>query len=311
MDKNAEQVLLGSMMGDGCLTKSKGIKTNPRYSEVHCIKQKEYLLWKSIYFKKLFNIKFLIKIPKQNRIIKSTKQIYLYSNTCPFLLYYYNLFYVKTRKKRNGKIITIESLNKLKLLGLAIWYMDDGNFCRGRASLTINDKYIRLVKKWFKEKFGIEGKINNLCFYLNVKNSKKFINLIKVYIPKCMEYKIIQTEADKEKFKKYIKKYREENKYEIKENRKEYYLKNKKEFLLKTKSNYRKNREKILKRQKRYYQKNKKRIKEYSKNYYRGIRQIRKGKGLCSSCGEFRKDKKWKMCFKCRKNKREYYRNSK
>ena len=43
LSKIEEQIIIGSILGDGCLV---GNKRNPKFKENHSIKQEEYLRWK-------------------------------------------------------------------------------------------------------------------------------------------------------------------------------------------------------------------------------------------------------------------------
>ena len=56
MNSEFEQILFGSMCGDGYIGIAPKHKT-PHYSEGHCIAQKDYLLWKMKYFMS-YNPKF-------------------------------------------------------------------------------------------------------------------------------------------------------------------------------------------------------------------------------------------------------------
>lgn len=57
-DYTAEQVIIGSILGDGSLRK-RGINCNTMFIEGHGIKQKEYLLWKAKILNFFLNIKTL------------------------------------------------------------------------------------------------------------------------------------------------------------------------------------------------------------------------------------------------------------
>lgn len=42
MIRQVQQILFGSLLGDGHVTN----ETKPRFSEAHCLRQKDYLMWK-------------------------------------------------------------------------------------------------------------------------------------------------------------------------------------------------------------------------------------------------------------------------
>jgi len=186
-----EQVLIGSLLGDGNLKINKrGI--NAMFREIHGIKQKEYLLFKKRYLKCFYPE---IKEGKifDNRTNKHYARIVLWTKTHPILTEYFNLFYSKGKKN-----IPKEILNKVGPLALAIWYCDDGSFGyinqNGKIATYLSYEDNKTLVEFLKEKFNIrctinkDGKSHHL--YFSVKEIKKFLNLIKDYVPKCMNYKL-------------------------------------------------------------------------------------------------------------------------
>ena len=120
INSDTEQVLLGSVLGDGSLClNTKYSNSNAYFSEAHSLKQKDYLLWKDEYLK-CFNtiIEYGSKTLKSNQKVYS--QVRLRSKSNATLTKYYKDFYFK-----HIKLVTQKILNKLKPLGLAVWYMDD------------------------------------------------------------------------------------------------------------------------------------------------------------------------------------------
>jgi len=95
-----EQVLLGGLLGDGCLTFSKR-SINPLYAEGHSIKQLDYLTWKNQFFK--------CKIKKKVTYLKKTEKYYLgyYFRTkaSAHLLQYYYMFYNNGKKEITSTIL--------------------------------------------------------------------------------------------------------------------------------------------------------------------------------------------------------------
>ena len=193
IDEDAHQILLGSLLGDGSLTIH---KFSPRFSENHCMKQKEYLNWKINYFEK-------DNIPLTTRIVilkKNGKQINyqlwsMETKYIPQLLYYYSLFYGNGKKEVNWKI-----LQQLEPLGLAVWYCDDGSLYKRNdrynevhiATNCFSLEQLELVKTWFKFRWDINITIRPSDNTISIMQDsiKKFINLIKPYIQSCMRYKI-------------------------------------------------------------------------------------------------------------------------
>ncbi len=186
-----EQVLIGSLLGDGGLQLQKnGI--NAYFREGHSTKQREYLKWKKKYLKK-FDPKFSETSTFDKRTNKYYHHAILWTAVNPILTGYYKSLY-KGGKKRIGKNI----LNKVGPMALAIWYCDDGSFGyinqNGKIATYLSYEDNKLISDFLKEKFGINCTVNrdgkSYYLYFSVKEIRKFLNLIKDYIPKCMNYKL-------------------------------------------------------------------------------------------------------------------------
>lgn len=242
LNKETEQILLGSVLGDACIrigwTSKKSGKEMIYFDENHCIKQKDYLYWKAD--------KLGLKVKKY-----SGKAGKIYSSKLPYLKEYYYLFHKDNKKK----IITKEILNKLEPLSLAVWYCDDGCYNYKSSTCVISTETFDynehiLMEDWFKERWnldcGIHRKLKNYYIAFNVKSTPKFINLIKGYVPKCMEYKL-GFDEEKKRFKRdNSSKQRRERWQRIKD------VKNKER-----RENYIKDRENILQKNREWYNKNK------------------------------------------------------
>lgn len=201
MIEEVEQILIGSLFGDGSLernkSESKGIrKTKPvgiRFKERHSMKQKEYLLWKKEILSKMFAIK---KYFSENAIT-------IYSNVSPLLEEYHSHFYPSGK---GYKVFNLLMLNKLKPLGLAIWYMDDGHFNKRSYSSEIacDTKNAEIIKSWFNEKYNMDVKISlsegplgiSAKIIFNKEDTKRFFRMIFYFIHPSMKYKIKRTKED-------------------------------------------------------------------------------------------------------------------
>ncbi|MEK6884809.1 MAG: hypothetical protein AABY22_34575 [Nanoarchaeota archaeon] len=189
--KEAEQVILGSLLGDGCMRKA---KYSPDFVEVHCMEQKDYLDWKSQIIN-LPSLKYVHYIKKNgNRI---NYPLYYYATkSIPQLLPYYNMFYPNGATKK--KIVTQKILDKLEPLAIAVWYMDDGHYDLEVHLATDCFSYEShlLIQNWFKNKWNInvmirKNKKGQYHIAIKRKDAQPFINLVKEYIHPCMQYKIV------------------------------------------------------------------------------------------------------------------------
>jgi len=113
----------------------------------------------------------------------------------------------------NGKKqFTRKVLDMLTPEGVAVWYMDDGSARRNVSNsgwvtsvatdiATMCSLYeAEEIIRWFKDRFDIEWKIRcrkaspeDKAFYLqcNTRESHRFIDIIREFIPECMLYKAI------------------------------------------------------------------------------------------------------------------------
>lgn len=184
-NKQQEQVLIGSYFGDGCLIDN-------RMRLVHGEKQYNYLSWKKA---------ILSNLTTQNNfnINKSGYQpnnkIYCFSTNKLIYLSEFSLDYC---------------LKKLDILGLAIWFMDDGSLCNKNYSLSTCSFTLlenQLIQKTFKDKFNFKGKIklekrcNKYYFTFNREETRTISFLIREFVIESMQYKLLDIDKNKFNFK--------------------------------------------------------------------------------------------------------------
>lgn len=282
----SEQVLIGSLLGDGNLRRPTKNR-NAVYSEEHCLKQADYLKWKNDFLG--FKECLVTRTDVRRKGKKTYQQCCIYSPATPELNVYHTLFYPNGKKT-----ITNTILNKLDLLGIIVWYCDDGSYHYGNRQIVLctdghSKQENELIITFFKEKYGIDFIYSCGRLFLNRIEAAKFVNLIKDLMPPSMSYKL---GSDQEKInaariwasnyeknlrpnrelrKNYQKNYRIDNKkihsdyckdyYKlnkgiIKQQRKDYYGKNKDEIIKKARAYYKKNRVHVLlQKREKYFQK--------------------------------------------------------
>lgn len=201
MNYNDRALLLGMLIGDGCL-KVKPHKDTKYYEYVisHSTKQKEYLEHKLKIFHSIVGGK------KLNISYGKTK----WGESCRFSRCnkYFKLLHRYLYSNNNKKYITRKVLDWLNEQSLAIWYMDDGGLklsynnqkqvssCQMILSTYCSEEQANIIINWFKEKWGIEcrkllhKKTNSFYLSFNTKEGKKLEELIKPYIISSMEYKL-------------------------------------------------------------------------------------------------------------------------
>lgn len=199
-----KQLLIGGVLGDGCVIKP-SFARHYSYIEYHCLKQKDYCLWKS----KIFGVPLKKKLYWESRN-KYTDKNYSgrigvfeqYGFTLPshpYLDVLHSKFY--TPKKS----LPEDLLKELNPLGLAVWYLDDGQYVnlskRKKFLISIHHKFNNFkeeefIIKFFKEHFDLDCKVfhRKTCdtIRFNTASSYRFIEIVKPYIKSIpsMVYKI-------------------------------------------------------------------------------------------------------------------------
>lgn len=189
-----QQILIGSLLGDGSFVYGSGRCKNCFLSIGHSEKQLEYLRYK---------VGIISKYGFTNKIYK-----YSYSNTRyksgNLTTYYYktNLHPIFTQIRNqsydlNGiKRINQEFVSDIDPLGLAIWYMDDGYVTKNSCILStcsFTQEEQRVLADILLKKFNLHfniGKHDN-SMYLQAKDFPLFVKIISPYIISCMQYKLI------------------------------------------------------------------------------------------------------------------------
>lgn len=192
LSKNCEEIILGSLLGDGSLKINKYYK-NARFSFRHSVNQKGYFFWKK---------NKLNEISGKNCFWKSKikdgfggQKLRYQSLAMPELTELYNL-----TCKKGVFGIRRKWLNKLTPLSLAIWWLDDGSVIgNGRKGVFCTDyfsyKEQKLLTYYLKKVWGINVHIGKITrkwmneektyYRLWIRSSeelKKFLRLILPYV---------------------------------------------------------------------------------------------------------------------------------
>lgn len=176
----SKEIILGSLLGDGCLTISKGYR-NARFLFRHSIVQREYFLWKA---------KALLEMsaPKSIQIQKpdgwsTNKKLYYYSSVRTSLTELYHLTH------HSGRLVMRkEWLRLLSPLSLLVWWLDDGSLVKNsRQGVFCTEGFTRpqiaalsrhLKSTWdIQTHIGRRGKYYQLRIY-STEELKKFFRLI-------------------------------------------------------------------------------------------------------------------------------------
>lgn len=209
------EIINGSLLGDGTLTKVINNNRNSKFMEGHGLSQKEYLQWKlnelapiSSFLKDVqsyapVNVNGKFIDADKNRII-TTCVMSTYVNK--FLTQLEKKWYLRdsennyTYNSLGRRIKIVPSDLKLSPLSMAVWYMDDGTLCVTNRQawlytmgFTHNECWflIELMKKTFNINYLNVVKIKNMySILIKSRSFVDFIQIIKPNITDCMKYKV-------------------------------------------------------------------------------------------------------------------------
>lgn len=181
-----KQVLVGTLLGDGCLV-ANSWKKNYRFKAQQCDKQKSYLFWKYDIFKE-----FTLSPPQYQKLTKSWG---FRTMSHPELTAYRKIFYPQGQKivPKEIEILLTHPLS------LAIWYMDDGALSTRKDAFILNtqsfsyDDNIKLqecIKKNFQVKCTLNRDKVYWRLYIHKESAKHFLELIQKYVTALMNEKL-------------------------------------------------------------------------------------------------------------------------
>src|SRR3989338_2616272 len=195
------QVLVGTLLGDGCLETRNAGKTY-RLKIEHAIAQKDYVDWKYQVFKN-----FTLSEPRIHKRISygSVRENYCFSTVSHGSLRFYGQqFY-----QNNKKVMPVMISKILTPLALAVWFMDDGSIkSKQHKALVIhsqsfNKQDLELIRGVLEVKYKIKSALrkrkdgSGFVIYLLSETIDIFIALVEPYILSSMKYKLGNTIAQK------------------------------------------------------------------------------------------------------------------
>ncbi len=187
-----KQIIIGKILGDGCLETVNGITY--RLKIEHGIKQKDYVDWLYAELKNLTTAKPKFKLHKS--FGKRNYGKYWFNTAySPSFRFYGKQFYPQ------GKKIVPRLIKRwLTPLVLAVWFMDDGSVkskeCRGKILNThsFNDKSLKRVQLALKSNFDIKTTLrkqkDGTQIYIPVSEHEKLKRVIGRYILPSFRYKL-------------------------------------------------------------------------------------------------------------------------
>lgn len=189
LSKHCEEILLGSLLGDGSLRIHEPYK-NARFSFRHSLNQKEYFFWKTEQLKEISGESSVWqqkadgfggeKLRYQSLALEPLTELY--------------------RRTHKGDQLTINRkwLNRLKPLSLAIWWLDDGSLIgNGKRGVICTDPFSLedhkilaryLLKVWGTKttigKISRESKGKHVEYYrLWIRSSEELKKFLRIILP--------------------------------------------------------------------------------------------------------------------------------
>jgi hypothetical protein len=186
-----KQILIGSILGDGFVTRNSNKSKEYCFRVAHGYKQREYLHWK---FDMLQEFK-----PKLSNLE-------LFTPTHPIFTQLKKSFYVDNSSRKNNLINPI--VKDIDWLGFLIWYLDDGGLQSRNRDFMITSKLFKPAHllpliEHINNKLGLHLDIHSYNHKKGImsrirvpaedrdKVYTQFKGLFEIYnIPSCMDYKL-------------------------------------------------------------------------------------------------------------------------
>lgn len=189
LSNKCEEVILGSLLGDGSLKIQDQYK-NARFSFRHSIQQSDYFFWKVNQLKEISSEKCWWEQEKNNLGGVMLRYQSIATNTFTNI---YNL-----TCKNNHIVIRRKWLNKLTPLSLAIWWLDDGSLItNGRRGVICTDPFSydeqKILTQYLLRVWGVKvhigkikrkhnGKIKEY-YRLWIRSSEELMKLLRIILP--------------------------------------------------------------------------------------------------------------------------------
>lgn len=194
LDKEQRDIIVGLMLGDGCLETQTNGRTY-RLKIEQSLLHKEYVDW---LYAKLNNLVLTSPKEKTKKIMNKIYKNYGFQTiSSGNFRFFAQQFYDRNSK---SKKIPKNIRKLLNPLVLSIWFMDDGQIKSSKhRALLINcqcfsKKDLRLLQDALKNKFGTESILKKerigSRIYLLSETIHKFLAIVKPYIIPSMEYKL-------------------------------------------------------------------------------------------------------------------------
>lgn len=150
LNPNTEQIIYGTLLGDGYLWQGKKQFNSTYLACDHGIAQVSYLMWKMKYLEETCGAKIFQRIYYNTTAHRVTASTYLATKSHPYFGQLSREFY-----NEKGKTISDKILERLDDLGVAVWYMDDGNITNGIsfAAQCFSSADRQKLARWLSQRY--------------------------------------------------------------------------------------------------------------------------------------------------------------
>lgn len=179
-------VLVGSILGGGCLLGGDIGRVNYRLQIAHAVKQREHLYWKYDIF-----TEWTLSPP---HYVNKNNSWRFRTISHPELTIYQKLFYQQRKK------ILPENIQDLLVspVNLAIWFMDDGARMKHHGIIlntqNFSNKENQILQSVLLKNFGIQTSLHKdkdyVRLYIGINYIKKFSEMVNPFILPSMKYKL-------------------------------------------------------------------------------------------------------------------------
>ncbi|MDZ7611933.1 MAG: LAGLIDADG endonuclease [Candidatus Moranbacteria bacterium] len=186
LTKLQKQVLVGKILGDGCLVQTITGRSH-RLQIEQCINQKEYVYWiASIFNEWIFS---------EPRLVKAHNSFMFRTVSHPQITEFHKIFY------SNGIKLVPKNIGELMVhpISLAVWIMDDGGLSTSKKAVTIsthnfsredNQLLIECLKNNFRLQVNLNWDGKGYRLYIPVKEIPRLKELVSSYVLPVMKYKL-------------------------------------------------------------------------------------------------------------------------
>lgn len=191
ISEEADQIIIGSLLGDGCIIKNH----NCLFTILHSKAQEDYCRYKydlltNAGIKSRFSYEPGSESKINGRKITNNGKVRIKSCQNQSFNIYREEWYSDKKRISNA-------VYRLKPIGLAIWFMDDGSKNASSYYISTNGfdyEDQKILIDMLYSNFGIEAAIHKnkdkYVLYIKAKSRELFTNIIKPYICDSMKYKL-------------------------------------------------------------------------------------------------------------------------